>query len=251
MWLRRLLYVFLVGLLALLCVVQFPQWFVKKHFTYRCFEVFAPESLSCNKGCQAVLDSAQLLLAESAFYQPEQVFELYFVQGTLYEKLLGIFGTKNIASSKYNKHVYIGRPDFEHGRLRQGDHPYQWLNLVQIISHEGVHSQMYTDYATWWGGMQTPSWLNEGYCEYIAYQPFNQAPGYQISETYQRYLRDKEDWVQTEHGAYTPRLYLRDRILMEYLLLEQGLTIEQLIAAKPSNQQVWSELATTYGQSLH
>ena len=245
-WTRRVIYLLLISFLGLLFAVQFPQWFVKQQFTYKCFDVFASASLSCDQHCQAVLDSAQLLLQQSAFYQPEQVFELYFVQGTAYEQLLGLFGISNIASSKYDKHIYLGQPDFKHGILRQGDHPYQWLNLVQIISHEGVHSQMYTDYTNWWGGMQTPSWLNEGYCEYIAYQPYNQAPGYQVRQTYERFLRETEDWVKTEHGAFTPRVYLRDRMLMEYLLLEQELSIEQVIEAKHSDQQVWSELELTY-----
>ena len=247
MWFNRFFVILFVGFLGLLFLVQFPQWFVSQQFTYENFEVYAGEKLICDGHCQSVLDSAQLLLQQSAFYQAEQVFELYFVQGTLYEQLLGLFGMSNIASSKYDKHIYLGRPDFKRGILRQGDHPYQWLNLVQIISHEGVHSQMYTDYANWWGGMQTPSWLNEGYCEYIAYQPFNQAPGYQVRQTYERFLRVTEDWVKTEHGAFTPKVYLRDRILLEYLLLEQGEPIDSIIKnSEYTPDRLWQTIEAAF-----
>ncbi|MEM1219222.1 MAG: hypothetical protein AAGH79_09930 [Bacteroidota bacterium] len=247
MWFKRLLLILTASYLCLLLIVQFPQWFISEQSSYGPFKMYAGEPLSCDLPCQVVLDSAHLLLKQSAFYQADQVFELYFVQGTLYEKLISLFGTKNIASSKHNKHLYIGRPDFQNGILRQGDHPYQWLNLVQIISHEGVHSQMYTDYAKWWGSMQTPAWLNEGYCEYIAYQPFNQSPHYQLRATYDRYRSEAGEWVQTEHGAYTPKIYLRDRIVMEYLLLERGEEIHSIIGNPTYNPDVhWPQIVERF-----
>ena len=68
------------------------------------------------------------------------------------------------------------------------------------------------------GFMQTPSWINEGYCEYISYQYIRKNDHYDLSDLYLKYQNTKDSWVQTEYKSMTPKIYLRDRIIMEYLL---------------------------------
>lgn len=90
----------------LLGVLQFPGLFIQKRIAYKAFEVYSNDDIDLDDDVKNILDAVLSNLKESQFYEPKQVFELYFVQETLYEKLIGLFGSKNIASSKFNKSVF-------------------------------------------------------------------------------------------------------------------------------------------------
>ncbi|MEL7124247.1 MAG: hypothetical protein AAFO07_32730 [Bacteroidota bacterium] len=193
------------------------------------------------------MDKVELNLQLSQFHREDLKHELYFVKGTLYESLIRLFGVKNIASSKFNKHIYLGKPNFKENILRKSDHDYEWVNLVQIISHEGVHSQMYKDYSTL-GFMKTPSWINEGYSEYISYLPIRKQPNYNLTEVFYRYEKASELWVKTEYQSMTPKQYLRDRILIEYLLDVKQMSILNIINDETLDPQELLEEIRMYFQ---
>lgn len=203
--------------ILLLTIVQFPSIFISKNFEYNSFSIYSNDEIELNESVRNVLDSVQSNLVQSKFHSDDLELKLYFVQGTLYENLIRIFGMKNMASAKFKKHIYIARPSFEDNILRKSDRNEEWLNLIQIISHEGVHSQMYEDYSSL-GFMKTPSWINEGYAEYISYKPIRDSENYNLSELYKKHVNTNDYWVKTEYGSMTPRVYLRDRIVMEFLI---------------------------------
>lgn len=214
--------------LSLIAIIQFPKVFIGKKMEYDSFIIYSNDEMELNEDVKKILDSVQVNLKKSQFYQEELELELYFVKGTLYERLIGLFGIKNIASSKFNKHIYIGKPNFKENILNQGASDFEWLNLVQIISHEGVHSQMYKDHSIL-GFMKTPSWINEGYSEYVSYRPIRNDINYNLPKLLQKYDSTSDFWVETEFKAMTPRMYLRDRILIEYLIDEKGMDILSVI----------------------
>ncbi len=209
-------------------IVQFPKLFIGKKIEYDTFIIYSNEEIKFNEDVKNVLDAVQVNLKKSQFYQDELKLELFFVKGTLYEKLIGLFGMKNIASSKFNKHIYIGKPNFKENILKKDDSDLGWVNLVQIISHEGVHSQMYDDYSIL-GFMKTPNWVNEGYSEYVSYNPIRNDENYELSNLLQKYESTSDFWIETEFKSRTPRMYLRDRIIMEYLIDKKGLDILSII----------------------
>ncbi|MGJ8743033.1 hypothetical protein [Polaribacter sp.] len=168
------------------------------------------------------------------------------MKDTFYEKLIGVFGMNNIASSKYNKHIYIGSPDFRKNTLTKEKNEYEWLNLVQVVTHEAVHSQMYRDYSKL-GFMVTPSWINEGYAEYISYYKTSRQHNYPLSKLFERYQKSNHNWVKTEIGSLTPKQYLRDRILIAYLIDEKNMSIDDIIKdeyLKPS--EILEEIKEKY-----
>lgn len=232
--LKKLLISALLLFLLLFGALQFPCLFIDKQFSYQSFNIHSNNTIELNEGVKGILDSVAHHLSKSAFYDEKQVLNVYFVKGSWYETLIGWFGMKNIASSKFNQHIYIGTPDFGNNTLRNSNHPNDWVNLTQIITHEGVHSQMYPDYSTL-GFMQTPSWINEGYCEYISYAPIRKDPNYDLSKLLEKHDATTDFWVKTEYEAMTPKLYLRDRILMEYLIDHKQLGIKEIIEADTMN----------------
>ena len=225
---KRIILVIIIIGLTILGLLQFPHLFIKKQLEYKSFKLYSKNPIELNNELKSVFDSVIINLKRSSFYQEDQVFELYFVKGTTYESIVKSFGVEHLASAQYNKHLYFGDPDFSQSKIIKGLDKYQWANLVQLISHESVHSQMYTDYSVL-GFMKTPSWINEGYCEHISYFPLKNNPEYNLLDLYNRYKNSEGNWIETEFGSMTPKLYLRDRIIMEYLIDYKKRTILEII----------------------
>lgn len=233
---KRAALIILLLVIATMGVLQFPEAFVPKQLDYKNFELYSKDSIVLNDDLIKVLDSVIVNIKKSEFYQGDQVFELYFIKGTFYERVAQLFGANHLASSKFNKHLYFGDPNFAHSKLVKGLESHGWVNLVQIISHEAVHSQMYQDYSQF-GFMKTQPWINEGYCEYISYDPQRNKATYNLADLYHKYKHSDDDWVATEYASLTPRLYLRDRIIMEYLMDHKGLSILDIIGDSQLNPE--------------
>ena len=227
--------IFVIGL-TLLGLLQFPELFLNKNLEYKSFELYSKNSIELNSELKSVLDSVIVNIKRSYFYQEDQIFELYFVKGTFYESIVKLFGVDHLASAQYDKHLYFGDPNFDQSKLIKGLDRYEWANLVQLISHEAVHSQMYTDYSVL-GSMKTPSWINEGYCEYISYFPLKKNSEYKLLDLYTLYKKSDSSWIETEFGSMTPKLYLRDRIIMEYLIDYKNLHILEIIENETLNPE--------------
>lgn len=225
---KKIVLLIVLFFFCLLGVLQFPELFIDQQLKYKSFELYSDQPITSSNDLEKVLDSVIINLKRSHFYQEDQIFELYFIKGTKYEKLVRLFGADYLASSQYNKHLYFGDPDFTKNKLVKGGNKYEWANLVQLISHEAVHSQMYTDYSLL-GFMKTNSWINEGYCEYISYYPLKNKSSYHLDKLYSIYLESNDNWVETEFGSMTPKTYLRDRIIMEYLIDQKNIGITDII----------------------
>lgn len=235
-----------VLILGLLGITQFPNLFINQAITYKSFKIYSNDNLELTTSVKSVLDAVLTNISQSDFQKEENRFELYFVNGTFYEKIIRLFGVRNMAMSKYEKHIYLAKPNFEKGILKRNDNDYEWLNLIQIISHECVHTQMYRDHS-WLGIMQTPTWINEGYCEYISYLPIRGQKNYQRADLLAKLESNHDHWVKTAYHSMTPRQYVMDRLLIEYLLDVKGLKITEIIAdqqLKP--EEVYAEIKAYY-----
>ncbi len=170
-----------VLVLLLIGLAQFPHWFIKQQFNYRGFVVYSNAEIQPDEPVQAVFDAVQANLEESVFASSEDQFHLFFIRGTMYEKLIRAFGRRNMAFAKGNRQVYSAWPDFAAGTLHRNNNAIERMHLVQVITHESVHSQMYRDYARF-GFLKTPGWINEGYAEYISYGPVRKQGDYRTED---------------------------------------------------------------------
>jgi len=204
-------------IVTIIALVQYPSLFIRLTGEYKSFKIYSNQSIEIDQSVKTVLDSVILNLNESQFKDDSSILELYFVRGTLYEKLIRLTGMKNMAFSKFEKHIYSAHPKFIKGRLERNSNAYEWLNLVQIISHEGVHSQMYKDYYKYLK-MTTPGWINEGYAEYISYRPIRERQNYELSDLLYKLESSSNEWLDTEYHSKTPRDYVQSRLLVEYLI---------------------------------
>lgn len=243
--LKKTIISFFILLTIVIGSLQFPELFIKKQCTYKSFEIYSNQEILLNEDVQNILDSSWSHLQKSAFYDKDQVLQLYFIRGSFYEKALRMFGRKNMAFSKFDKHIYSAHPLFKDGILKRNNNDYEWLNLVQIITHEGIHSQMYPDYSTL-GFMNTPAWINEGYCEYISFIPIRVKQDYQLAKLALQLETNKDIWVKTPYGSMTPRFYAHSRLLIEYLIDIKGMTIKEIIQDESLNPETLYKEIKTY-----
>ena len=230
---KRNIVIIIAILLGGFVLFQFPHLYFKKQFSYKSFDVYSNEQLDKAEAIP-ILDIVEDNIVKSAFYQKDQKFKLVFVGGSKYQKLLHLLDTKNIASSKFNLHIYNGKANFKSNILVAGEYPLQKVNLEQIIAHECVHSQMYPEHSTL-GVMETPHWINEGYCEYISYRKPRESKVYSVEQLWTTLKKDKNQWLKTSYGHYSPREYVEALIMVEYLIEEKNMTIQEIIATDSIN----------------
>lgn len=85
----------------------------------------------------------------------------------------------------------------------------------------------------------------EGYSEHIAYGDEIRAPGYSLFKTVDRLQELVENgavWVEMEIGHSDPIIYLKGRVLIEYLMDVKGLTYDQVLDEKIREENVYHEL---------
>lgn len=96
--------------------------------------------------------------------------------------------------------------------------------LSESIAHEVTHA-LIRRRVGWWANRRLPSWIKEGYCEYVA-------QGAVIDDAMGLSLLKRG-------GATTPGLpQFRNRLMMEYLINERGLSIEEILADPPEFEAV-------------
>ncbi len=243
---KKLLLFAILAIATLVILVQFPGLFIEKQHSYKVFEIFSNSKIELDRSAKNVLDAALANLEKSDFSEKSDTYKLYFIRGTVYEKLLRLLGRKSIAFSKFEKHIYSATPNFRDGKLVRNKNNYEWLNLVQIISHEGVHTQMYKEYYGWLK-MKTPFWINEGYAEYISYRPIREKRNYAIGSLLTNLENSEADWLKTEYNSMTPREYVRSRLLVEYLIDVKKMKIKDIIDSKELDpKEIFEEIRQVY-----
>lgn len=243
---KKLLLFVLMTFVILVISVQYPSLFIDKDFTYKSFEIYSNTEIELDESVKNILDSVIINLDKSEFSDESDEYKLYFIRGTLYEKLLRILGRKNMAFSKFEKHIYSANPNFKQGKLVRNNNKHEWLNLIQIISHEAVHSQMYKNYYRWFK-MKTPFWINEGYAEYISYKTVRELDSYEFVSLLSKLENSKDAWLKTEYNTMTPREYVKSRLLIEYLVDVKKMKIKEIIENKQLNSnKIYEEIKELY-----
>lgn len=245
-WIKALS-ILVLGVLLLLGLLHFPKLFIKKRFDYQSFHIYAHQDIVFSNTAQTTLDAVLKNLKESHFYKQDQTFHLFFIQGSFYEKLLRLFGRKNMAFAFWDNQVYSAEVDFSTQKLHRDNQEYETLNLIQIITHESVHNQMYAQHSSW-GIPSTPSWINEGYCEYISYHPIRKNKTYRLNNLVDQLADNPEAvWIKTEYDTWTPRSYTFDRMIMEYLLDVKGMEVDNIIAKEDLDpSQIYLEVKKAF-----
>ena len=113
--------------------------------------------------------------------------------------------------------VFVADADFLHDAARSSAPVYNTRTLSTVIAHEITHGLIRHRLGCW-RGIVLPSWIAEGYCDYVARESsFPDAKGRQLMVA----------------GGSDPSAsfrYYKDRQMMRYLTETRGLSFDQIIA---------------------
>ena len=109
-----------------------------------------------------------------------------------------------------------------------GPHDTRRRTLSGAIAHEVTH-RLIRRRVGFRGDPQLPRWVKEGYCDFLAREnAIDPATGFAILEG-------------RRAGPVRGFAYFRYRLMIDYLLTEQGMTIEEILARPPDYREVLAE----------
>jgi len=224
-------------------IVAFPHLFIKKQFSYQCFELYANEEIESNARVKSSLDSVQNIIKTSAFHSEEIIYQIFLVKGTFYEKFNNFLPQTSgaFAYAFWNREIYLADIDFERGIFHRNDNEKEVRNIVQLIAHESIHvQQSHTGIKR-----NSPPWLNEGYAEYVTYVPLRATDNYSFMDAVKTLKANPDEyWLRSEYGYWDIRDYKYYRVLVEYLIDVKGMTVEEILEEKEVlfPDEVWQEV---------
>jgi len=239
----RILIFLTLSFVILQTIVAFPQIFIKKQFSYQCFDLYANEKVELNNKIKSTLDSVQNIIKKSALHSDEIKYQLFLAKGTFYEKLNDFLPQTSgaFAYAFWNREIFLADIDFDSGIFHRNNNEREVRYIVQLIAHESIHVQQSH------AGIKrsSPPWLNEGYAEYVTYAPLRAAGEYNFLDAVKT-LQDNPDteWFRSEYGYWDVRDYKYYRVLIEYLIEVKGMTMEEILEQKKTlfAEEIWSEI---------
>lgn len=226
------LVIFCISVIILIfTLAHFPSLFFRKNFNYKSFQIhYSKQEIILDENVKSCLDSVDSILRKSPLFNQGQKHHLYFTRGTTYEKIMRLIGKKNMAfATPRNNQIYSAIPDFNKGIIHRNHNEIEVMNMIQVFSHEAVHNQMRLVYSRM-GIPTTPYWINEGFCEYVAYSPIRNEESYELKKLVEKLESNDDFWIKTEYNAFSPREYIYFRIIMEYLIDVKSMDIHEIIA---------------------
>lgn len=244
------LFAVILTLASLLALMLYPSNIFATRVAYRNFTLYSNEPL--NGPYTDILDHALALAAMSELYAPEHLYDVYLTEGTLYKDISTAMFGRAMARSQDNNILLNLHVDFDRDRLSSSTN---WRNLTQTIAHEMIHCLQVRRYGMWSINPihHPPLWKMEGYPEYIALQETIHAPGYDFRATVKKlmtYIDHHTEWPEVEPGRSENIVYLKGRVMIEYLMDIRGMTYDQILRDSRSEEDIYRELITWYKHAL-
>jgi len=113
--------------------------------------------------------------------------------------------------------------------VRLGPNDERRRTLTESIAHEVAHTLL-REHLGWRAERAIPAWIKEGYCEYVAEgQVIDEAVGLSLLKS-------------GDEGSIPGLWQFKNRLMMEYLLSERGLSIQEVLQDPPDHAATLSGL---------
>jgi hypothetical protein len=178
-----------------------------------------------------VVQHAQRKIARSPLFDPERTYPVFLCANDWRWAFYTLFDTRSAARARapFPRDVLVRDADVSSNRYRQatGTLAAEDRSLDYLLAHEVTHL-MISDAVGATEQHRLPSWLTEGYADYI---------GRGESFDYDDALRASLGLARTRVPPQTG-MYLEHTLLVAHLLEREGLTPKQLFAEPPERQNV-------------
>lgn len=117
-------------------------------------------------------------------------------------------------------------------------------HLPELIAHEMVHTYQYNSFG--FKTTTTETWKTEGYAEFVSRASRQRS----ITDDWE-WLQSFNDlnpnnhwgWLEYADGTGVPSIYLEYGLLVRYMMEIEGLTYQELVADKSSQEEVYNRLS--------
>ncbi|MEL6639479.1 MAG: hypothetical protein AAFR05_22225 [Bacteroidota bacterium] len=231
----------IVGLISLLLA---PQALFAHDWEHDKFHLYADYPLPTDLA--PTLDRALHLIESSELYDPDYRYELFFVHQTFYNRIDNLVFNPYAAARPTDNNIYVKAPVDLQRQVALTER--SRIPLDYLLVHEMVHCLQENRYGKWRFNPfhHPPLWKLEGYPEYLSRQPQLRAPDYDLRAEVQRYLREKakatDHWLPATDQHWVPEIYLKGRLLVEYLMDIKGWTYDDILAEEVREEEVYREL---------
>lgn len=204
---------FLIFILIIqIMVTRFPSFFFEKRMSYNNISVYSDKTIDTIK-LKNILEKTIHRLKESSYYEETNI-KLVFCNNKWVYSFITPFNYSGLATN------YIGYGNIFVSSINLNDNISKSFfnsyheDLDKLLAHEITHSFLYENKMD-----KIPKWMNEGYCEYIAYSGENTLE-YDLKK-----FNDEND------------IYSKYRLLISYLIKNCDMSLEE-IANKNLNEDV-------------
>lgn len=230
-----------LGLLlaAQLYAVLHPEHFFDYTEEYGSFKIFSSEPISPE--FEKILQEVGKRAENSEIHSSDILTKIVLANDGLY---FALAGKSQIPRTIGNCIVLGGKVDIDRNRLIL---PAVEMNLVYIITHEAVHVGQHEEHGlfmnTFFDFGRHPTWKTEGYAEWISQK---NRLGDSTASIYSTLIllkqSDGKSWVDLGDGYTMPASYLRNRIMVEYLLKIDGMEYSDIMDTNISEADLWNEI---------
>ena len=220
-----------VGILAALflayqATLAFPQPFFPHRATYKQITIYSRSELP--KGIDSILQKTDLLLSRSELYNPQTKSRIFVCDSyRLFWFYTGGLRVVAVTFPHTTRYIFVPKADYERDLVlfeKVDPTDKRERHLTNTLAHEITHLYIF-DYLGRKSHVALPSWIREGYCEYIG-----QAAAIKPEEGMKHLL--------SGDGDIPGLFYFRSRRMMEVLLDSQGLSIKQVLSHPPNEEEV-------------
>lgn len=219
---KRSLVISLAVIVTYLIVLIHPNMLFANEYEYRNFRIYADQEIT--GGINFVLDDAISRIAHSELYEDDDEFRVYICNDAWRFKLFTRNGNAGgLVNFMISPNIFIRESDIENNELIP---PHGWMYtpkerpLSYFIAHEAIHSleRKYSPLLQ----VTTPSYILEGYADYIAKRPdFDY-------ERYKEMYLTNDRLMDPENG-----LYHKYHLYVAFLIDKKGYSFSQLVNEKP------------------
>jgi hypothetical protein len=233
-WIKRLSMAIMLTILMYMVVLLFPQPLFTYHMTYQNYEVWSDQPIAPQ--ITQVLDDVTRRLKTSELYEPDRPLRIFFCNASWRLWLYGHFSDKmaGIADTILARNIYMRNSDIASNKIIPPTEPLvdvEQRPLSYFIAHEATHI-LQSRYFGRLAVIRYPLWLEEGYADYVG------KGGHFDFDENQQLLASGSSLMDYQKSG----VYRRFHLEVFFLIHKKGLTVEQIYANPPNEEELISEI---------
>ncbi len=229
-----------LAMIAYVWVLCYPQALFQHSLTHRSITVYSETEIDSR--WKSVIDQSLSLIQNSELIETQPKINVMLVANTKYRRLESLLASPVLAKASQNNVFLNGDIEFDRRRIRGF---VLEMDLIRTLAHEMTHCLENARYGI---NDTALDWKREGYAEYISHHSDRTAPDYRLTtllEQYESQIADSDgsaEWMEISAGVLVPPLYVRWRLLVEYLMDVKGMSYDQIRTTSVSDAAVYEEL---------